>query len=203
MRTPIVPDARTDPGLSKEKKQLLILGALSLVLVGVMASSFGDDGTEAVVESESGEPVAAASTAPADATPVAIPAAPASSNAVLSEMAGSGVNDGVFESFWSVAAPMEARVEELPPPPITLNATIVGDTGRMAVIDGSLRQNGDIIGGWSIEGIRMREVTLRSPGDRLVTVAMPLLQPPTLAMPSPGPHQTDESPESDPEAGDA
>ncbi|RKY21864.1 MAG: hypothetical protein DRQ55_02755 [Planctomycetota bacterium] len=192
-------------GLSKEKKQLLILGALALVLVGVVASQPGDDSGSTPAPSTDTEPVAAAATAPAEAGPAPAGArsGPVEANSVLSaQAAADGVNDGVFESFWSVAAPMEAQVEELPPPPITINATMMAETGAMAVIDGVLRRGGDMIAGWSIDSIQMRQVTLRSPGDRLVTVTMPLLQPPVLVSPEPI-VKAEESPAPDPAVSDA
>lgn len=191
MRTPEVPV--TETGMPKEKKQLLVLGALSLALLGVVSMQFGGDDETVVGGSEAAAldatPVASAATVAQGSAPAPAPAMPLAENPVLAAQSQAPVNDGVFESFWSVASPMEAKVEEVPPPAVTLNATIVAaqDGQSLAVIDGSLRRAGDQIGGWTLHTIGVREISLRSPGDRMVTVNMPVLHvtDPRAVVPSP------------------
>ena len=171
MRTPNIPE---QGGLPKEKKQLLILGVLAVVLGLVMVTQLGQDGSGMDIAELVEDPVAAAATSSQAGQRGS---SAGRGNEVLSASGSGALNDGVFESFWSLAAPVEAKVEESPPPPITVNATLLGGhhMGAMAVIDGTLRHIGDTIGGWLLDDVRGREVTLRSPSHRLVTVAMPLL----------------------------
>lgn len=174
MKTPDVPEAS---GMAKDKKQLLVLGGLSLVLLAVMAMQFGDDGAAPESAPESMPVAAAATSLPGAPEAVARPAEPVSNPVLSADPTGGGVNDGVLESFWDVATPMEAKVEEAPPPSITVNATLISPgASPLAVIDGRLHRAGDTIGGWSISEIGVRQVSLRSPSDRAVTVSMPLLK---------------------------
>lgn len=197
MRTPQVSPTQAAPGASKEKKQVVALVGLLAVLAVVLVSQLGGGG-EAAASAATAAPGAAAPEAAPAPTPPAESSPTATRPALVSEVLSrpaEAVSDSVFESFWDAAAPVEAQVEELPPPPIMVNATIVAASGSLAVIDGTLRREGDVIGGWSLDAIRMREVSLRSPSDRIVTVAMPLLAPPVLydlaepgAAPPAGPH---------------
>lgn len=180
MRTPQV--KTPSAGASSQKRQLTILAALAVVLVAVVALQFGQDSAPVALASTADDGAVGAVVAPqaagasAAANPVEL-----SNNLALSgsSVSGDGPNPGAFESFWSFSEPVDAGVEELPPPTILLSATLIGREGELdvAVIDGNLRYVGDMLQGWSIDSITSRAVTLRSSSNRVVTVAMPLFRP--------------------------
>jgi len=182
MKQPKVPMTPAQKGASKQKKQLLVLGLLSLVLLAVVGSQFSgdDDGSGG-----SAEPTAAALENPvvADAagaqgasvtSPLSVP-----DNVALSAPgADVTVERNPFESFWNSSAPIETTVQEIPAPSVTLNGTMVSSVegGKsVAVIDGKTRLLGDLIQGWRLVSIGSREIGLESPTKSVVSVQMPLL----------------------------
>jgi len=181
LRTPQV--KTPTPGASSQKRQLTILAALAVVLVAVVALQFGQGSAPVAQASTAADGAVGAAVAPPATGDSAAAANPTefSNNLALSGTAdsGGGLNPGAFESFWSFSEPVDAGVEELPPPTILLSATLIGREGELdvAVIDGDLRYVGDMLQGWSLDSISSRSVTLRSSSNRVVSVAMPLFQP--------------------------
>ncbi|MFT7462787.1 MAG: hypothetical protein ACI9EF_001129 [Pseudohongiellaceae bacterium] len=181
MRTPQIKQPAAAAG--HQKKQLMMLGGLSIVLVAVVALQFGQDAApvaQALTESES-SPAAPASAPVSSSAAAAAHPLELSSNLALSEPDATvnDLNPGAFDSFWSLSEPAETSVEEAPPPSIRLSATLIGREGALdvAVIDGTVHYVGDNIQGWSLNSITSREVSLRSPSNRVVSVAMPLFRP--------------------------
>jgi len=181
MRTPKV-KGQDGKGEGKPNKQLIILGGLVAMLGVVLISQFSGDDEKA-----------SASTAPIEVDEAAVADARAEvaadgnrnivGNAVLSQASGAdALNDGVFKSFWNVATPVVVEVKQTPPPSITIDGTLTPADGedsgaRLAVIDGRIRREGELIGGWALASIQRRAVTLRSSSNQLITVSMPILGP--------------------------
>jgi hypothetical protein len=180
MKEPSLASARNRKGMTKQKKQLVVLGALCLVLVAVLAVPSGNSEEEIPEEPEAGAPENPAAPAAAEAPATTAPA-PAPANEALSadEVEGSddeGLMRSPFESFWAMTKPVETKVDDLPPPAVTLNGTLTSGRTPAAVIDGQTRFVGDVIQGWTLEAIGSREVTFISPGKNRATIRMPLLQ---------------------------
>lgn len=184
MRTPQIQNRSKDE--QRQKKQLVILAALFVVLVGVVALQFGqgaatathrtgDDNLPVASAKDSNDAIDIATAKPLDL----------SGNLALSEQDadGNALNDAAFESFWNLNSPIESMLEGAPPSNIRLSATLVGRKGvpDVAIINGSLTYVGDMIEGWSVESISSREVVLRSASQSVVNLGMPLLQPNTQA----------------------
>lgn len=185
MKEPAPSEARK--GLTKEKKQLVLLGVLSAALLAVLAVPFGAAEPEPepepppAAEAEpdpAGQPqpeTAAADPAPAPApAPAATPRDPVRASAEPAEE--EGLVRSPFESIWALTKPVETKIDDLPAPVVTLNGTLTSGRTPAAVIDGQTRFIGDMIQGWVLESIGSREVTLRSPGKNRVTIRMPILQ---------------------------
>lgn len=187
MRTPQIEQHAASE--KKQKLQLILLATLAVVLVGVVAVQLGGDaGSTVQPQVEDDLPVALAKTAESAAAPAISKPLSLSSNVALSRpgaVAGD-LNSAAFDSFWSLDNPIDSTLQETPPPNILLSATLVGREGALdvAIIDGSLKYVGDVLHGWLLDSISSREVSLRSPGDRVVTIAMPLLQAGTQTRPS-------------------
>lgn len=179
MRTPQIQDRFKDK--QRQKKQLVILGVLFVLLVGVVALQFGQDAAAATERTgDDNLPVASAKDSNDDETAKPLDL---SANLALSEQGarGKALNGAAFESFWNLDNPFESTLEGAPPSNIRLSATLVGRKGvpDIAIINGSLSHVGDTIDGWSVLSISSREVLLRSAAQSVVSVAMPLLQPDT------------------------
>ena len=181
MRTPQV--KQTSASASGQKKQLVMLAGLAVVLVAVVALQFGE-GSAPVAQAltaDDGSSETVAASKPASTSGQAAQPLELSRNLALgaSNDGTSTLNSSAFDSFFSLSEPVETGVEELPPPTILLSATLIGREGELdvAVIDGSLHYVGDMLQGWRIDSISSRAVSLRSSSNRVVNVAMPLFRP--------------------------
>ena len=181
MRTPQV--KQPSAGASGQKKQLVMLAGLAVVLVAVVALQFGEGSAPVAhaLTADEGSAEAGAAQQPAGTPGQAARPLALSSNLALgaSNDSASTLNPSAFDSFFSLSEPVESGVEELPPPTILLSATLIGREGELdvAVIDGTLHYVGDMLQGWSIDSISSRAVSLRSSSNRVVNVAMPLFRP--------------------------
>lgn len=162
---------------SKNKNQLIMLGGLVAVLAVVLSSQFSGEeetasaATPALDTAVGGIQDSASRITEAQGL-VAVP-----DNAALGSAASdTGVKKSPFESFWSVDAPIETTIEEIPAPSITLNGTMTSGRNPVAVIDGKTRYVNDIVQGWRLVSIGSREVGLESPTKSVISVAMPLLK---------------------------
>lgn len=161
-------------GWSKQKKQFVALGALTLMLVVVVVLQFRGQETDYEVAALAEDAVAAPVEAPAEAAP-AEPAPVAQDNAVLSQAPEEAeLARNPFTSFWS-REPKDGNVaSSYPPPAIVLGITSPGGERPLAVIDGELHFVGDLVQGWTLESVQARSVVLRSPAQEQVVVEMPL-----------------------------
>ena len=164
--------------MSKDKKQLIVLGGLGAVLAAVLVAQFGGGDEEA-----GGTPGAAATPAVAlaQSDPSAVAAAPTEflpgeENEALSAR-GIGVRKNPFGEFWASDEPEveEAVAPVAPPPSMTVNGTLTSGKTPIAIIDGQVRHVGDVISGWTLVGVEQRSVRMRSPTGATKTYEMPLL----------------------------
>ena len=161
-------------GWSKQKKQFVALGALTLMLVVVVVFQFRDKETDYQVAALAEDAVAAPVEAQAEAAP-AEPAPVAQDNAVLSQApAEPELARNPFTSFWQREATDGNVASSYPRPTVALGITIPGGERPVAVIDGELRFVGDLVQGWTLESVQARSVVLRSPAQEQLVVEMPL-----------------------------
>ena len=161
-------------GWSKQKKQFVALGALTLMLVVVVVFQFRDKETDYQVAALAEDAVAAPVEAQAEAAP-AEPAPAAQDNAVLSQApAEPELARNPFTSFWQREATDSNVASSYPRPTVALGITIPGGERPVAVIDGELRFVGDLVQGWTLESVQARSVVLRSPAQEQLVVEMPL-----------------------------
>jgi len=192
-------NAKSDPG--KQKKQLMILGGLVVVLGIVMAIQFGGSHPDAdaaalappsdpasVAQQLAGDPAAAAAAAgmappaaPAPSAPSA-PTGPVTDNPVLSSpVEGEGLLRSPFAGFWNGAVPaggsgaVSGLASDIAPPSFVLNATMPSAQNPLAVIDGEVHGVGDIIQGWQLTEVQARRILLTSPSRAMVSLDMPLM----------------------------
>lgn len=169
-------DAGKSKEWSKQKKQFVVLGGLSVVLVGVMVVQFrgGDGEYEVAALSED----AVASAQEPEASVAATPATPAAKdNAVLSELPpDEDLPRNPFTSFWARDTNQADTAPIIAPPAIVLGMTIPGGNRPVAVIDGQLHLVGDVVQGWTLEAVHARSVVLRSPTQEQIVVEMPLFR---------------------------
>ena len=172
-------------GWSKQKKQFVALGALTLVLAVVIGLQFRESETDFQVAalSEDAVPVADAPVAEESAAP----AEPeAQDNPVLSQAPADPVlASNPFTSFWHRETSTGEVAPTFPAPSVVLGITIPGGDRPVAVIDGELRFVGDVVQGWRLEEVHARSVVLRSPAQEQLVVEMPLFQR-TLVLPEAG-----------------
>ena len=161
-------------GWSKQKKQFVALGALTLLLVVVLGLQLRDKETDFEVAALAEDAVAA----PVEAQPEAAPAEPApvaQDNAVLSQApAEAELTRNPFTTFWSREATDSNVASSYPAPTVVLGITIPGGDRPLAVIDGELHFVGDLVQGWTLESVQPRSVVLRSPAQEQLVVEMPL-----------------------------
>jgi hypothetical protein len=192
-------NAKSDPG--KQKKQLMILGGLVVVLGIVMAIQFGGSHPDAdaaalsqpndpasVAQQLASDPAAAAAAAgmpppaaPAPSAPSA-PTGPVTDNPVLSSpVEGEGLLRSPFAGFWNGAVPaggsgaVSGLASDIAPPSFVLNATMPSAQNPLAVIDGEVHGVGDIIQGWQLTEVQARRILLTSPSRAMVSLDMPLM----------------------------
>jgi hypothetical protein len=167
-------DAGKSKGWSKQKKQFVVLGGLSVVLVGVMVVQFRGGDNEYQVAALSQDAVsAAAEPAASEAAPPAAPVA--KDNAVLSQVpAEAELARNPFTNFWSRDTNSGDTAAIVPPPAVVLGMTIPGGNRPVAVIDGQLHFVGDLVQGWTLEAVHARSIVLRSPAQEQLVVEMPL-----------------------------
>jgi len=164
-------------GWSKQKKQFVALGALTLLLAVVIGMQFRESETEYQVAALS-EDAVAVTDAPA-VEESAAPAEPeAQDNPVLSQAPAEPVlASNPFTSFWNrESSDRTAAPSTFPAPSVVLGITIPGGDRPVAVIDGELRLVGDVVQGWRLEEVHARSVVLRSPAQEQLVVEMPLFQ---------------------------
>jgi hypothetical protein len=192
MKQPKVMSEAAKRGASKQKKQLAVLGVLGLVLVAVVVTQVSDPGGDSAADTPVAEALTGAEGAPvADASgssssPLSVP-----DNEALSAAGdGESVKRNPFQSFWNSDASIEATVQEIPAPSVTLNGTMISDKNdknkdgkSVAIIDGQIRLLGDLIQGWKLVSIGSREIGLESPTKAVVSVQMPLLKLATRRVP--------------------
>jgi len=193
-------NAKSEAG--RQKKQLMILGGLVVVLGIVMAIQFGGSHPDAeaaalaqspsdpasIAQQLASDPAAAAAAAgmPAPAAPAqSAPSGPSgavSDNPVLSSpVEGEGLLRSPFAGFWNVAMPsgMSSAASgggaDIAPPSFVLNATMPSASQGLAVIDGEMHYVGDFIQGWQLTEVQARRILLTSPSRAIVTVDMPLM----------------------------
>ena len=192
-------NAKSEAG--KQKKQLMILGGLVVVLGIVMAIQFGGSHPDAdaaalappsdpasIAQQLASDPAAAAAAAgmPAPTAPAqsaaAGPSGAVSDNPVLSSpVEGEGLLRSPFAGFWNVAMPsgMSSSASgggaDIAPPSFVLNATMPSASQGLAVIDGEMHYVGDFIQGWQLTEVQARRILLTSPSRAIVTVDMPLM----------------------------
>jgi len=161
----------------KERKQLFVLGGLALAFVAVLVVQFG--GSDGVgVSTPDDEPIVQADTAAGSAQVPAFPGGAAQDNDVfINTEDDASVKRSPFQAFWKLGddevVEADPEVPELPAPVVRLDGTITSGSNPKAFIDGQLRSLGDSIGGWTLVAVGSREITLRSPTKRTVTVEMP------------------------------
>jgi len=192
-------NAKSEAG--KQKKQLMILGGLVVVLGIVMAIQFGGSHPDAdaaaltppsdpasVAQQLAGDPAAAAAAAgmpppaaPAPSAPSA-PTGPVTDNPVLSSpVEGEGLLRSPFAGFWNGAVPaggsgaVSGLASDIAPPSFVLNATMPSAQNPLAVIDGEVHGVGDIIQGWQLTEVQARRILLTSPSRAMVSLDMPLM----------------------------
>ncbi len=164
---------------AKQKKQLMMLGVLALVLVAVLFVQFGsEDGAPEIVAMAAPEEHFNADASDDEAVVLNV-AGPVADNSVLNQAPDyEGMTTNPFKNFWNT--PVEDApevVQEVMPPSVVLNGTLTADAEvPMALIDGSLRFIGDDVGGWELAEVRSRSVILRAPTQEWVVVEMPLLR---------------------------
>lgn len=181
-------DKNSKPDAGKQKKQVLMLGGLVVVLGAVVAIQFGGSEPTYEVAALAQEPAAeTAAPAAADAGPTAaaspaVPSPPSNvaDNPVLSQPVESGsLPRSPFSNFWNVASTGSASnngpLPEIAPPSVTLNATMPSEVRALAVIDGEMHFLGDSIQGWELTEVQARRIVLRSPSQAQITIEMPLL----------------------------
>jgi hypothetical protein len=176
MKTPNAERVSAGRG-AKDKKQLIVLGGLVAVLAVALSSQFSSE-----------EETVSAATPPLD---TAVGGIQDSANriteaenmmavpdnvALSSSPSEASVRSSPFESFWSVDAPIDTTIEQIPAPSITLNGTMTSARKPLAVIDGETRYIDDMVQGWRLVSIGSREVELESPTKTKMTVEMPLLK---------------------------
>ena len=161
-------------GWSKQKKQFVALGALTLVLGVVLVLQFRNKEQDFQVAALAQD----AAAAPVEAQPEAAPAAPApeaKDNAVLSQApAEPDLARNPFTSFWQRETSDSNVAASYPRPTVVLGITIPGGERPVAVIDGELHFVGDLVQGWTLESVQARSVVLRSPAQEQLVVEMPL-----------------------------
>ncbi len=160
-------------GKRKQKRQLVVLGVLSLVLGGLVFSQLGGDESYSVAKLSSASAMEdPAEDAGASEEDDAVEAG--TDNPVLSEAPKEELDSNPFSAFWSTSVD---HVEEtqLQAPTVTLNATMPDADQPVAIIDGRLHFIGDLVQGWKLDEVRSRAIVLRAPNDEWVTVDMPLL----------------------------
>lgn len=190
MKTPDIQQAGN--GSNKQKVQLVVLAGLALALVVILVKQFGQgDEVAQAATAPSAAPVVTAAASSSEPSPAPRKDEPKGNLALAERPADETVSNDAFRTIW---APTESEatspIEELPPPKIKLNATLVpqgDDELAVAVIDGKLRYVGDNIQGWWLHSIDRRSVALRSPGERIETIAMPLLTGAAANAPRPEP----------------
>lgn len=184
---PIADDIKAKAA-KKQRRQLIVLGMLVMVLGVVLSGQLGDDAPAVAVPSggiaraatdESSETVdEAVETVPVEANPVlSRPLADAGADEVTEEGADDTdeLGSDPFSAFWSTTAEVQDTEVQLQPPVITLSATLESDRLPVAVIDGRMAFLGDDIQGWTLDEIRERAVVLRAPSNDIYTVEMPVL----------------------------
>ncbi len=166
-----------------QNTKLMLLGVLSLVLVGVLWAQFGgsddsDAGQIVLDDSALGDKVAAAASAPPTDAIADAKAAVAEVNERLSEApTKEGLESNPFTNFWSKpkAAPVQTT-EELKPPTVTLNGTLTGEGDiPVALIDGRMHFVGDTIEGWRLTEVASRSIKLQAPTEESIEVLMPVI----------------------------
>lgn len=181
MSTPSKTDPKKDDakaaseGMDKQKKQLIVLGSLSVLLVLVLFMQLSDDADldVAVLEGNVAQAFEGDETSeePAEDEVVA-----GVDNPVLSEPSeGETLKRDPFAAFWDNEAPAESEEVITELPVLRLDATMPHPRLPLAVIDGSLHFMGDVIQGWTIDQIGDRSITLRAPSNDTHTVQMPVL----------------------------
>ena len=161
-------------GWSKQKKQFVALGGLTLVLGVVIALQFRQSETDYEVAALS-EDVATVTDAPAPEAAAATPEPEAKENSVLSQAPlVPELTTNPFTSFWNRETSEAAAPSTFPAPTVVLGMTIPGGDRPVAVIDGELRFVGDLVQGWTLEEVHARSVILRSPAREQLVVEMPL-----------------------------
>ena len=163
--------------MSKNKMQLIVLGGLGAVLVGVLVIQFGGGeeggGAPGAVATPA---VALAQTSPSAASTAPTEFVPGEENEALSAR-GIGVRKNPFGEFWASDEPevVETVAPVAPPPSMTVNGTLTSGKTPIAIIDGQVRHVGDVISGWTLVGVEQRSVRMRSPTGATKTYEMPLL----------------------------
>jgi hypothetical protein len=164
-------------GWSKQKKQFVALGALTLLLAVVIGMQFRESETEYQVAALSEDAVAVTDAPAVEASDS--PAEPeAHDNPVLSQAPAEPTLGGnPFTSFWNrETSTSTAAPSSFPAPSVVLGITIPGGDRPVAVIDGDLHFVGDLVQGWRLEEVHARSVVLRSPAQEQLVVEMPLFQ---------------------------
>ena len=181
-----IPDDIKAKAAKKQRKQLIVLGVLVLILGLVLSSQMGGDSPTVPVPAEG---IARAATEDASEGGEEVSeAAPVEANPILSRSLFSDAeepDDGAeddselesdpFSAFWSTTAEVQETEVKLQPPVINLSATLESERLPVAVIDGRMAFLGDNIQGWTLDEIRERAVVLRAPSNDIYTVEMPVL----------------------------
>lgn len=161
---------------AKQKKQVLMLSGLAVLLVAVLFIQFGGSTPknevaalaeitldDAVSDAEAGGEVVAGA-------PVA-----RENPVLLQSEKDDKLLRNAFSNFWDSASADEAPIVELTPPSIKLSGTMPGDGRAIAIIDGRIRFVGDTIDGWKLAEILPRAILLTGPGDASVVIDMPVI----------------------------
>lgn len=170
-------DKSADKGADKkQKKQLMMLSGLAVLLVAVLFIQFS--GSEPEFEAAALEDIDLEASESDSEDGGEAPAEPmvAKENPVLLQTEeDDGLLRNAFSNFWDTASADEGPVVELTPPSIRLSGTMPGDGRAIAIIDGRIRFVGDRIDGWEITEILTRAVVLKGPTDTTITVDMPVI----------------------------
>ena len=161
----------------KQKRQIMVLSGLAVVLVAVLFIQFSGSDPEYEAAALADVDLEQPDAAPADAGQPAEDVPVAKDNPVLlKDDEDEGLLRNAFTNFWDGAASADNKpVVEVTPPSVTLTGTLPGGKRQIAIIDGQLHFLGDMIDGWKLTGINSREIVLTGPTDTTVTVGMPVI----------------------------
>ncbi|MHC4844832.1 MAG: hypothetical protein ACYTCU_01585 [Planctomycetota bacterium] len=164
------------PENAKQKKQLIMLSGLAVLLVAVLFIQFSGSEPEYEAAALAEVDLEDVDSESKDGTEAVVESSMAKENPVLLQSEDEdGLLRNAFSNFWDNQSADEGPVVELTPPSIKLSGTMPGDGRAIAIIDGRIRFVGDMIDGWELSEILTRAVVLKGPTDTTITIDMPVI----------------------------